>query len=76
MRYTKSFSEEKQEEMRATEVGDSTTLVSVYLGASDADERCETVTEGALHSHVQYNTCNLEYKRGLGTMRVHLRVRA
>lgn len=24
----------------------------MYLGATDADERCETAAEGALHSHV------------------------
>lgn len=46
--FTKKSNTKRSNELMETETRD----FKMYLGATDADERCETAAEGALHSHV------------------------
>lgn len=50
--FTKKSNTKSSNELMETETRDFRTRVKMYLGATDADERCETAAEGALHSHV------------------------
>lgn len=46
--FTKKSNTKRSNELMEMETRD----FKMYLGATDADERCETAAEGALHSHV------------------------
>lgn len=46
--FTKKSNTKRSNELMEMETRD----FKLYLGATDADERCETAAEGVLHSHV------------------------